>query len=288
VFDSESDSDSDWSDTIDDEMLSQPVPQPQTVTLASAAGDVVPLDASSTELRSTADAAALSHDFADWIWSPLDLAALQKEQFVALRLSSTEWNRADVQARIMLRRLASDFETLMRKVSVTKHTLRRLHALFCQVTSSKVCEVMLFEDFCSALNFSPSSLLVKRIFDTFDVHRIQALNFLQFALGACILFNHCPDLPLVRFTFDIYDLNKDGMINFVEMYAMLENSLAERGIEFKPEDLHHMCKNTLRLLDPERRGGIVFVRYQQLVQNNPAALAPFTISLDQLFARFAV
>jgi hypothetical protein len=61
-----------------------------------------------------------------------------------------------------------------------------------------VGEVMVFSEFCAALNFSVSSLLVRRIFDTFDSYHIQALNFVQFSLGVAILSSHCLDLGLPR------------------------------------------------------------------------------------------
>ena len=66
----------------------------------------------------------------------------------------------------------------------------RLHEVFCQVTSEDAGEIMLYEEFCLALDFSPSSLLVQRIFDTFDAYHVQALNFQQFAL-VCSFAHYC-------------------------------------------------------------------------------------------------
>jgi hypothetical protein len=83
-------------------------------------------------------------------------------------------------------------------------------------------------------------------------------------------------------------LNKDGAIDFHELQLMLENSLTDRQIAFTEEDIRHICRNTLRLLDPERQGFIVYARYEELVQQNPSTLNPFVVNIDDIFARFDV
>jgi hypothetical protein len=110
------------------------------------------------------------------------------------------------------------FVLLILSFSVSEDELRRLFAAFCAATTPNsgdngsprpggaankfstfsVGEVMVFNEFCTALNFSVSSLLVRRIFDTFDAYRVQALNFVQFALGVAILSSHCRHLGLPR------------------------------------------------------------------------------------------
>ena len=47
--------------------------------------------------------------------------------------------------------------------------------------------VMLFAEFVRALDYSETSILARRIFEMFDVHGVNALLFVQFALGVAIL-----------------------------------------------------------------------------------------------------
>ena len=125
--------------------------------------------------------------------------------------------------------------------------------------------VMNYDEFCRALAFSPTSILARQIFDLVDSrHRVGALSFVQFALCVAILSGHCREHSLARFTFDVYDLNKDGYIDFGELKAMLENSLADRGIAFVEADINAMCASTLLMLDPERGTHIAFARYEQV------------------------
>lgn len=166
---------------------------------------------------------------------------------------------------------------------MTEDEAYKLYDVFSKITSSDAGEVMLFDEFCSVFDFSPTSMIVQRIFDTFDAYRVKAVNFAQFALvfilvniffiqGVAILSSKCPALSLARcitlaynffylVTFDIYDLDKNGVIDYFELKSMLENSLRDRGLNYSEEDIKHICRNTLKLLDSDKRGYIAYESY---------------------------
>ena len=66
---------------------------------------------------------------------------------------------------------------------------------------------------------------------------------------------------------------------------MLKAALNENKITITDEQIEHICTKTLKESDLDGNGFIEFAEYSELVHKNPKLLNPFTINLDELFAK---
>ena len=207
---------------------------------------------------------------------------LEQEPVIDDLLSRSSFSAAEKHIQIVEKRLASDVGLIAKYTTFDEETIYKIFDLFCSQTSKTAGEVMLFDEFCDTLDYYATSALAIRIFEIFDVHRIGALNFIQFALGLSILTGNSLILTLSRFVFDIYDVDKDGKISFLELKALVENTLAEKRITFTSDEVVKYCNNTLSSLKLAHFSSIDYEGFLLLVEMTDVVLTPFQLSLPNI------
>jgi NADPH oxidase 5 len=122
-----------------------------------------------------------------------------------------------------------------------------------------------------------SEYLAKRVLALFDRDgngHIERDEFLDRVRG--LIFG-TPRQKL-RFVFRLHDHDGDGFITRTELYRMVSLSLAEDGVELRPEMVERLVNTLFFDADTNRDGSISFEELEQLVSSQPALLEQITRS----------
>lgn len=165
-------------------------------------------------------------------------------------------------------------------------TLRKLHQMFMRISASHEDDEMIDEaEFADAVGMQPGSLLVKRLFSTFNVTTSGSMNFREFALALSMLSDTSEKEDRdkkIKFSFNLYDIDRNGEIDKSELRKLLVSALEESNVHLSERNIDLIVENTLKTTDSDSNGVIDFQEYEELVNQNPRLLYPFTIDIEEL------
>eukprot|EP01083_Nonionella_stella_P194653 717829_1 len=150
-------------------------------------------------------------------------------------------------ALVEVSRIEKSIDQLSRSTYFDALLIRRLHCIFQQISRSLLDDGAIdSNEFATALELKPKSLLASRLFNKFNVTKTGKMNFREFIQALSLLSESASLHEKAEFSFSLYDLDNNGQIDHKELRALVVNALEESDVHLPDDTIDLICKNTFR------------------------------------------